>query len=252
MVLFGCVAGTRRRRLLAIARRPVYESADQSGQGIGVSNNDSFIEEVNEELRRDRLYQTFRRYGWIAITVVLLIVIGAAYFEWQRAQARAEAEALGDGLIAYMSADTPEARAAVLADVPVTGDARAIQSLITADVALEDGDPDAAVAALETVATDPETDIIYRDLAALATVMAASEALSSDERLSRLEPLMTPGAPFRLLAMEQTALILADIGSTDEAIEMLENILGDTEVTAGLRLRVSQLIVALGGDLSAG
>ena len=36
-----------------------------------VSNPESFIDEVNEEVRRDRLYQNIRRYGWIAVVVVL-------------------------------------------------------------------------------------------------------------------------------------------------------------------------------------
>ena len=36
-----------------------------------MSETDSFIDEVNEEVRRDRLYGALRRYGWIAILAVL-------------------------------------------------------------------------------------------------------------------------------------------------------------------------------------
>ena len=43
-----------------------------------MSETDSFIDEVNEEVRRDRLYAALRRYGWIAIVAVLAIVGGAA------------------------------------------------------------------------------------------------------------------------------------------------------------------------------
>ena len=31
-----------------------------------MSNPDSFIEEVTEEVRRDKLFALFRKYGWIA------------------------------------------------------------------------------------------------------------------------------------------------------------------------------------------
>ena len=41
-----------------------------------MSETDSFIDEVNEEVRRDRLYAALRRYGWIAIVAVLAIVGG--------------------------------------------------------------------------------------------------------------------------------------------------------------------------------
>ena len=42
------------------------------------NQNDSFIDEVTEDLRRDRLFGVFRRYGWIAIALIVLVVAGAA------------------------------------------------------------------------------------------------------------------------------------------------------------------------------
>ena len=42
------------------------------------NQNDSFIDEVTEDLRRDRLFNAFRRYGWIAILLILAIGIAAA------------------------------------------------------------------------------------------------------------------------------------------------------------------------------
>ena len=65
----------------------------ESAGVVRVANQDSFIDEVNEDLRRDRLYGAFRRYGWIGIAAVLIAVGGASWNEWQKAQARAEAEA---------------------------------------------------------------------------------------------------------------------------------------------------------------
>lgn len=44
-----------------------------------MSDTDSFIEEVTEEVRRDRLFGLMRRYGWIAVLAVLLLVGGTAY-----------------------------------------------------------------------------------------------------------------------------------------------------------------------------
>ena len=36
-----------------------------------MSDTDSFIDEVNEEVRRDRLYHLLRRYGWIAALAIV-------------------------------------------------------------------------------------------------------------------------------------------------------------------------------------
>ena len=55
-----------------------------------MSDTDSFIEEVSEEVRRDRLFKLMKRYGWIAILAVLLLVGGAAFNEVRKARQAAE------------------------------------------------------------------------------------------------------------------------------------------------------------------
>ena len=35
------------------------------------NQNDRFIDEVTDELRRDRLFRAMRRYGWIAIALIV-------------------------------------------------------------------------------------------------------------------------------------------------------------------------------------
>ena len=48
-----------------------------------MSDTDSFIEEVSEEVRRDKLFATMRKYGWIAVLIVLLLVGGTVYREFR-------------------------------------------------------------------------------------------------------------------------------------------------------------------------
>jgi len=217
-----------------------------------VSNSDSFIDEVNEEVRRDKLYGLLRRYGWIAITVVVLLVAGAGVNEWLKAQANQKAEALGDGMLAALEAETPEAQAEALAALEAEGDAAILVKFITAERALFEDDTDSAVAALAEIAGTDGIDPLYRDLAVLGQVMAEGDARDAAERLTALDPLTAPGGAFRLLALEQQALIRAETGETDQALAILQDILADQELTPGLRLRATQLIVALGGELEAG
>ena len=46
-----------------------------------MSDTDSFIDEVTEEVRRDRLFLLLRRWGWVGVLAVILIVGGAAFNE---------------------------------------------------------------------------------------------------------------------------------------------------------------------------
>ncbi|MXX89257.1 MAG: hypothetical protein F4213_08385 [Boseongicola sp. SB0677_bin_26] len=211
-----------------------------------MSSQDSFINEVTEEVRRDKLFRLMRRYGWIAVSLVVLVVGGAGALEWQRAQARAEAEAAGDALLNALEEDAPTARAEVLAAIEGdSGGRNAIVRLFQAAAEIEAGEDGRALATLEEIAVDAEAPSVYRDLAVLKSVMISDAA--PEERIARLEPLTRPGNLFRLLAIEQRALAEVELGQTQTAIETLNGILADAEQTEGLRRRASWLIDALGG-----
>ena len=88
-----------------------------------MSETDSFIDEVNEEVRRDRLYAALRRYGWIAIVAVLAIVGGAAFNEYRRASDLALAQQRGDAILQALEPDTGESRSAALGEISTEGSA---------------------------------------------------------------------------------------------------------------------------------
>ena len=217
-----------------------------------VANEDSFISEVTEEVRRDKLFKLMRRYGWIAIALVVLVVGGAAFVEWQKARARAAAEAVGDAVLAALSAENAEARVDALAALEPGEDAdqRAVVLLLQAAAEAENDDAAAARATLDTVANS-EASAIYRDMARLKSIMLADE-LSPEDRISALQPLIAAGNPFRLLALEQRAFAEIELGQKDTALETLQGIMADADRTEGLQRRASQLIVALGGVLDQG
>lgn len=215
-----------------------------------MSESDSFIQEVSEEVRRDRLFGYFRRYGWIAVLAVLLIVGGAAALEWRKARAEAEAQALGDAMLEALSSGTAQSRVVALQEVPAEGDAAAIRDLMAA-AELAGTDQSAAGALLLAVADNAAVRPIYRDLAVLRLTMLPDYPMFSDERLQRLAPLTVPGAPLRLTALEQTAYIHAERGEAAEAIEILRGISRDAEASTNQRQRALDMIVALGGDVDA-
>ncbi|MFV0245715.1 MAG: hypothetical protein ACK5IB_11940 [Qingshengfaniella sp.] len=212
-----------------------------------MSQTDSFIEEVSAEVRRDRLYTYARRYGWIAVLAVLVLVGGAAYLEWRKAQDTAQAQALGDAMLGAMAGETANTRAVALAEVSATGEAEALRLLLLAGE--QAGiDAEAAGAALQQVQAMAEIRPIYRDLATLRLTMLADYPMFSEARLAALDPLTVPGAPLRLTALEQTAYIQTERGEIVEAIATLRRIFQDAEASIAQRQRVGEMIVALGGD----
>ncbi len=221
----------------------------KSGWSGALSETDSFIEEVSEEVRRDRLFKAFRRYGWIGIVVVIALVGGAAFNEYQKASARNAAEARGDAILTALDADNSAARAAALAELPADGDSGAVVAMLRSAEAMAADDPAAAAAALQAIAGDTAQPPLYRDLAALKHAILTAADTDPADRIAALQPLTAPGAPFRILAEEQIALAEIEAGDTDAALARLQAMLEDTEASQGLRRRASQLIVALGGEL---
>ncbi|MDP1669446.1 hypothetical protein [Phaeovulum sp.] len=207
-----------------------------------MSETDSFIDEVTEEVRRDRLFALMRRYGWIGILGVVLIVSGAAYVEWQKARASARAEAFGDAVLAAMEA--PD-RGAALAAISADGAQVAVLRLLVAAEATPNAE---TVAGLQALASDTTLPASLRALAQIKAVLMAGATMTPALRDATLAELAAPGAPFRGLAMEQQALALLADGQTEAAIALLRQILQEPELTAGLQQRVTQVIVALGAD----
>jgi len=215
-----------------------------------VSNPESFIEEVTEEVRRDRLFALFRKYGWIGVLGVGLIVGGAAVTEWRKASNRAAAQAFGDAVMVALEQDTAPARRAALAAVPASGGRAAILNLMLASDPTDDRA--GTLAALDQVAADATLPASYRDLAVLRRVVVAGAEMALADRRAALDPIAAPGRPFRPLALEQLAYLLVEAGDTAGAIAALQALSQDQEAPSGLRQRATQMIVALGGQAATG
>ncbi|GAA6190825.1 hypothetical protein [Phaeobacter sp. NW0010-22] len=217
-----------------------------------MSDTDSFIDEVTEEVRRDRMFLMLRRYGWIGALAVVAIVGGAAYNEYSKSQATAQSQKLGDDIIAALAENDAEGRASTLSKVQAgTPGGAAVVEMLVATAKSNSEQVEAAIAGLNKVASDGDLPVIYRQIASFKALTLQGDSLSVNDRRQQFEALAQPGAPLRLLAEEQLALIDISEGDIAAGEERLQNILQDSEVTADLQQRASQLIVALGGKPEA-
>jgi hypothetical protein len=213
-----------------------------------MSDTDSFIDEVTEEVRRDRLFGLLKRYGWIAVLAIIAIVGGAAYNEYRKASARSAAEALGDSMIAALDRNGPAGRAEALEGIEAgSPGGAAILRFMEAAAQASAGQIDAAVANLSEISRDGKVPEIYRQIATFKSLTLQADTLPAADRRLQFEALAQPGAPLRLLAEEQLALIDIAEGQTEPALQRLQAILQDAETSADLQQRALQVIVALGG-----
>lgn len=213
-----------------------------------MSETDSFIDEVSEEVRRDRLYGYVRRYGWIAVAAVVLLVGGAAFNELTKSQSRTAAEAKGDAILSALDAGDAASRRAALDDIGPEFLNSPVVAMLRAGEALRSDDAAAAVDALQAIIDDPEQPRVYRDMAVFKHSLLTTGDTEPAARIATLSALTTPGGTFRVLAEEQIALAELEMGERVAAMARLRALVVDTEASDGLRLRVRQLMIALGED----
>ncbi|WP_304192900.1 tetratricopeptide repeat protein [Lentibacter algarum] len=215
-----------------------------------MSDTDSFIEEVTEEVRRDRLFAWMKRYGWMVIGAVIIIVGGAGFIEYRKAQATAQYQAFGDAILAALDNNEAAERAMALASIQGSDvGGRAILALLTSKEQFDAGSQKEAQETLQLLASDADVPLVYRQVASFKLLALQENQLSLAERKAGYEALIGGNPQLEVLVEEQLALIEIEQGNTEEAIAALSSIVQDSEATPGLRRRATQLIVALGGDV---
>jgi hypothetical protein len=209
-----------------------------------MSNPESFIDEVSEELRRDRMSRLLRRWGWLAVLAVVLLVGAAAWGEWTATRERDASEAFGDAVLAADEADDTAAALATVA--PSRPEQAALLALLEAG-ALREDDPAAARERLLALSERADVRPLYRDLA-LMKLMLAGGTGDRDRDAAILEALATPGAPYRPLALEQQALLALEAGDEAAAVTLLRLLGEDADATQAQRRRAAEMMLALGAE----
>lgn len=211
------------------------------------NQNDSFIDEVTDELRRDRLFTAFRRYGWIAILAIVALVGGAAWREIANERAETNARAWGDAVLAAQDQDEVITGLSAVDAGDVVG-RKVLTEMLAAGAEAEAGLNAKAAERLEAAAAQPGLDPILHDLALLKAVMVAGSGMDAARRDAILAGLSKPGAPFELLALEQKAVALIAAGRTEDAIMLIRQIQQKDGLSEALRRRLAEMMITLGAD----
>lgn len=217
---------------------------------------ESFVREVDENLRRDQLRDIGKTYGkWIIAAVVLFLAAIGGYLYWQNrqlAQAAEESEVLTSALD---KAGTGNPKGAGEELLPLSDSAndvtRASALLSRAAVALQQNDRKSAIELYKQVAADDGLPEAYRDLATLRGTMTEYDSLKPDEVIARLSPLAQKGKPFFGSAGELTGMAMLAKGDRLGAGRLFAEIAADPSVPSTIRSRAVQVAGSLGVDASA-
>ena len=217
---------------------------------------DTFVREVDENLRRDRLRDFARNYGgWLIAAVVLFLAASGGWIYWQyhqRQQSQHQVEQLADiyKQIGSSQADKAPQRLDQLAETGSSA-VRATALFTRAALAIEQKDLKLATAKYREIATDEDLAKPFRDLALIRQTALEFDSLKPEDVIARLRPLAKPGEPWFGSAGEMTAVALIKQGKKEEAGRLYAAIAKDKNVPDALRARSVQIASTLGVDASS-
>ena len=217
---------------------------------------ESFLREVDENLRRDQLADIGKQYGgWIIAGVVLFLAAIGGWLYWQdrqvkNAQEQSETLAAIFADIAAEKTDTVPERLKPLeaSDNEIVS---ATARLTQAAVALENNGRATALAKYREVAADDGLPQAYRDLATLRAAALEFDSLKPEQVIERLAPLTKAGEPWFGSAGELTAMAYLKQGQKAKAGKLFADIAADSQVPQTIRTRAVQLAGTLGVDATA-
>lgn len=235
----------------AIGRRPGYFTAPARPGRLGGANPLSDIfQEVDEDLRRDRLLKLWRRYGSFIIGGAIAIVIAtAAYVAWQNYRAKqlmAEGDSFVQALLLRNAGQSRQAAEAFASLAERYHDGYGtLARFDEAALLAERGETADAVKIYDQLALSAP-DRTFRDLAALCSVSLSLDTADPADLKTKLDPIAAPDNPLRHSARELSALLALRNGDAVTAKELFKELAADQTAPSGVRSRAEEMLQSLG------
>lgn len=202
--------------------------------------------EVDEEVRREQLTKLWERYSIYVIALAILFVAAVAGwrgYQWWEAKQAAEAGSAFEAAIALSEQGKHADAEAAFAKIAVEGTTsyRALARLRAA-AELAQGDPKAAIAAYDKLASDRTLGPVLQELAAVRAGFILVDIASFDEVRQRLEPFSGPESTFRHSARLLLALAAWRANDATAARRWFDMIMADNETPPSTRGQIEMLI----------
>jgi hypothetical protein len=203
---------------------------------------DQFIREVDEEYRRHRAAEIWRRYSALIVGLALALILGVAgwrYWEYRQVQLSEAASARYDAALDLAregrTDEAEKALAALAAEAPP-----GYQLLARFRLAAEKGKdaPEEGAQAYDALAKDAGLTQTLRDLARLRAAMLRLEGEQGDAARRELEQLASPNGAWRHTARELLGVSALRRGDAEAASRWFDQIAQDRNTPQGLRGRL--------------
>jgi hypothetical protein len=209
------------------------------------------FQEVDEEVRREKLQQLWERHSNLIVSLALLVVLavgGWRGYEWWEGKKAAESGSAFEAAISLAEGGKQAEAQAAFAKIAQDGSSGyRILARFREAAELAKSDPPGAVNAYAALVADSSLGQTLQDLAAVRGGLILVDSAPLAELTAKLEPLTAADRPFRHTARELLALSAWRNGDSAAAKRWYDLIATDAETPAGTRARL-EVLMTLSGE----
>jgi hypothetical protein len=214
------------------------------------------FQEVDEEVRRDKAAEFWKKYQNAIMAGAAVIVIASGGFRYWQYERDKAAQAAGDqfqqALAALDSGKLDEAKAG-FDTIAARGPSgyRALAQMAAAG-ARAGKDPQGAIAAFDAVAGDASIDPLLRDAARLrAALLRVDNAGEQQKGEAELTSLSAGNGPYRRVAALALGALALERKDYDDAAKQFDLVLSDPETSADERQAAARWLGLVASNRSA-
>lgn len=209
--------------------------------------DDHIFREVEEELRRERFANLWKRFGTVIIGAIVGVVVVILGILWWQDRQVANRQAAGDTFIEALKLastgkeDEANAKLETLAEDSTDGYELLARLHLAAKKAAV-GQTAEAELLYKKIVVDASADSILRDYAKLNLALLRLDGATHEETLNALKGFIEPGGAWRSTALEVVALAAMKEGKFEQAQERFTEIVSDSATPSALRRRAQIML----------
>ena len=192
--------------------------------------SESFIKEVSEEVRKDRLFKLLNKFKWPLFASIILLVGAVGGYEYYKFYKKSRAQKNGEFLVSAIK-NLNDNGQIVTKEV----DNKFVSVLIKLNEAKyfeKEGDIKSATATYKNIISNYGDNKFFNHYSKFQLyLMDPAESLSDTEKITVLDELSAPDGPLKLLALEQKLYLYVKINDLENIKLQVKLILSDQAIT---------------------
>ncbi len=192
--------------------------------------SESFIKEVSEEVKRDRLFKALNKFKWPLFALIVLLVGTVGGYEYYKFDKKSRAQKNGEFLISAIESLKENGQT-----VTEKIDNKFTSVLIKLNEAKyfeEKGDMKSASAAYNHIISKYGENKFFNHYSKFQLyLMDPAKSLGDVKKIKILDELSAPDSPLKLLALEQKLYLYVKINDLENIKSQVDLILSDRGIT---------------------